>query len=478
MNSEQKRKIINFLNDQIAQAEFRAKAYVFDEDNNKRPNRSIHVKINKYLENFSKGQPSVRWLTLTGLRGSGKTTLMAQSYWRIRSLDAYNLFISVDHITQILGLSLNDVLSVYEEIIGFSFEKLDKPLFLFIDEAQYDEKWGITLKSIYDRSNKVFIFATGSAALAMNTNPDIARRTIYEKLFPLSFTEYLEIKHGKRKDKELSDALRDIVFGSAKADELFSSIEQIENRISNYFLGIERMEVDKYIRYGSLPFMLALKNEALVYDQISKTLDRIINNDVAKCGNFSSDMVSKIPAILYAVADMDQINYLKISEVFKISRPKVMEIFDILEKTETLIRIYPHGSHLSQAKKPSKYIFASPAFRSMYYNMVGNIISPENAGGKLLEDVIGMYLNRFLYKKINTSLTYDSAQGGADFIVGFGRQKIIVEVSSGKKDYKQIIMTSKKVKTKYSLVISNNDNFEHSEQNNAVKIPLKYFLLV
>jgi len=112
----------------------------------------------------------------------------------------------------------------------------------------------------------------------------------------------------------------------------------------------------------------------------------------------------------------------------------------------------------------------------MYYNMVGNIISRENSQGKLLEDLVGMYLSRFLYKKINASLTYDSSQGGADFIVGFGNQKIIVEVGAGKKGYGQISKTAQKVSAKYSLVVCNSD-LEYSKEYSAVRLPLKYFLL-
>ena len=477
MNNEQKNKIINYINDQITQAEFRARAYVFDENNRKRPNRNIYVKLKKYIDDFTKGIISVRWLTLTGLRGSGKTTLMSQIYWDTRLLDVYRLYISADHIVQILGLSLYDVLSVYEDVIGQPFERLEKPLLLFIDEAQYDEKWGIALKNIYDRTNKVFIFVTGSSALAMNANPDITRRTIYEKLFPLSFTEYLKIKFEKFEEKGLCSEMRQALFESESASALFKAIQNLEPKINHYYLGLERMEIDKYTRYGSLPFMVSLKNEALVYDQINKTLDRIVNSDVAKTGKFGSEIVSKIPAILYAVADMDQINFSKIAGVFEISRPKIMEIFNVLESTETLIRIYPHGSHFGQSKNPSKYLFSSPAFRAMYYNMVGNVISKENALGKLLEDLVSMYLVRFLYKKINTSLTYDNSQGGADFIIGFGKQKIIIEVGAGKKDYSQVRKTAQKVKSKYGLIICNNE-LDYSEENNAVKLPLKYFLLI
>lgn len=477
MNREQKSKIINYLNDQIHQAEFRARAYVFDEGNQKRPSRNIYIKIKKYLLDFHQRDASVRWLTLTGLRGSGKTTLMAQAFWEVKNFDAYKLYISADHIVQILGLSLFDVLSVYEEIIGSALEKLDKPLFLFIDEAQYDSKWGAVLKNVYDRSNKVFIFATGSSALAMNINPDVTRRTVYEKLFPLSFTEYLKIRDWKTEIKSLGFDLRKVFFESLSAEEVFEKVKAIEPKINKYFLGLDKFDIDRYLRFGSLPFMVSLKNEALVYDQINKTLDRIVNSDVAQTGRFGLEIVSKIPAILYAVADMDQINFSKLAGIFEISRPKIMEIFSVLESTETLTRIYPHTSHLGQAKNPSKYLFSSPAFRAMYYSMIGNIISPENAKGKLLEDLVGMYLNRFLYKKVNASLTYDGAQGGADFIVGFGREKVVIEVGVGNKGFKQTEKTAKKVSAKYSLVVCNND-LEYSREYNAVKMPLKYFLLI
>jgi hypothetical protein len=112
----------------------------------------------------------------------------------------------------------------------------------------------------------------------------------------------------------------------------------------------------------------------------------------------------------------------------------------------------------------------------MYYKMVGSIISSENARGKLLEDMVGMYLYRIFYNTPMKSLTYDSAEKGADFILGFGKQKLVIEVGSGKKGYKQIIPTSRKAKPTYSLIISE-EALEYSEELNAVKVPFKLFLL-
>ena len=353
-------KIVNYLREQMVQGENRAKAYVFDENNRQRPQRSIFLKLQKYISDFIGIKTSARWIMLTGLRGSGKTTVLSQIFYQNRSVDCYKLYLSLDQITQIIGSSLNEVLETYENLLGFSFEQLDKPLYLFLDEIQYDERWGAVLKSLYDRSNKIFILATGSAALLLNTNSDIARRAIFEKLFPLSFTEYLKIKNDKYEIKGLGKNIRAALFESATAKEAFDKIVALESEIKKYWLEVDRQDVEKYIKYGSLPFMVALKNEALIYDQVNKTLDRIINGDVAKCGRFNSEIISKIPSLLYAVADMDELSFKKLADIFEISRPKIMEIFDILEHTETILRIYPHGSHLNQIKrikKESKYLF-------------------------------------------------------------------------------------------------------------------------
>lgn len=473
-------RVVNFLRDQMAQMENRARAYVFDENNKQRPKRDIFLKIQKYVADFEETKTSARWIMLTGLRGAGKTTILSQIFHHNRNIDGYKLYLSLDQVTKIIGASLNEVLEILEQLLGFSFEQLDKPLYLFLDEIQYDEKWGVVLKSLYDRSNKIFILATGSAALLLNTNSDIARRAVFEKLFPLSFVEYLKIKNDKHEMNGLGDNIRAALFESKEVAEVFYKLTVLEPDIKNYYLGIDKREVEKYLKYGSLPFMVALKNEVLIYDQVNKTLDRIINDDVAQCGRFNSEIISKIPSLLYAVADMDELSFNKLAEVFEISRPKIMEIFEVLEHTETISRIYPYGSHFNQikrVKKASKYLFASSAFRAMYYNMVGNIISNENYRGKLLEDVVGMYLSKILYKKINVSLTYDSAQGGADFIVGWERQRVIIEVGSGDKGARQIKNTMTKVEAKYGFTVSNN-NLNLIRGENIVQVPFEYFLLM
>ena len=474
-----KEKIKEYIGDQIAQIDFRARAYVFNADNKKRLNRNIFIRLQFYLENFLEGNKAYRWITLTGLRGAGKTTVMYQLYYAKKNIDAYFLALPVDEIVETLNSNISEILGAFEEIIGKSLSNLDKPLFLFLDEVQYDNKWGVTLKTLYDRTDNVFIFSTGSAAVIVNTNSDIARRAIYEKIYPLSFTEFIKIKQQKTETKGLASDLRDGIFLAQSAKEVFDNLTLLKGEISKYYIDISRLEFERYLYYGSLPFMITLNNEALIYDQINRLLERVANKDIPQMRAMAQDIISKDPAILYAIADMDQLNFTTLAKKFGISRPKVAEIFSTLEQAEVLHRIYPAGSHFKQVtQRPSKYLFSSPAFRAMYYKTIGNTITEQNARGKLLEDLVGMYLYRLFNKKPGFSLTYDSAKGGADFIVGIGEKKIVIEVGINKTEYKQVLKTAKKINPAYNIIISEKTReLEYNKEANTVKIPLKYFLL-
>jgi len=474
-----KEQIKEYIRNQIAQADFRTHGYVFDAQNKKRLNRNIFATLQSYLEKFLKENKAFRWVALTGLRGAGKTTVMYQLYYAKKNIDAYFLVLAVDEIVETLGSSLNEILITFEEMIGKSLSNLDKPLFLFLDEVQYDKKWGVTLKALYDRSDKVFIFSTGSSAILVNSNSDIVRRAIFERMFPLSFTEFIKVKHQKTEMHGLANDIRDAIFLPQSAKETFDKILLLQSKIDKYYVDISRLEFENYLHYGSLPFMIALDNEALVYDQINKSLERVVNKDIPQMRTMSQDIISKIPAILYAIADMDVLNFTTLAEKFGMSRPKVTEIFSALEQAEVLQRIYPIGSHFKQVtQKPSKYLFSSPAFRSMYYKTIGNTITEQNARGKLLEDLVGMYLYRLFNKKPGFSLNYDGEKGGADFVIGVGNERIAIEVGINKIKYRQVVQTAKKVGAKYGIIISEKiAELEYNKEANAVKIPLKYFLL-
>jgi len=467
--------IVKYIQNQIAQSNAKTLSYILGENGEKNPKRYLYPKINKHIKNFLKGQQEPRWVTIPGIRGVGKTTLLAQLFDAQKIPQKNKLFLSIDQTIQYLGIPLDKVLEAYEDILGVVFEKLDEPVILFLDEIQYEKNWGIILKTIYDRSKKVFVVSTGSSAISLQTNTDIARRTILKKLYPMSFTEYLRIKGGKVKTRGLSEKIKKALFESNSAKEVFSSLKKIQPEIRDFWIGIDRQEMDKYIKYGTLPFTVGLRDEFLIYEQIKKLLEKVVNSDIAKMKNFTPNTISKIPSLLYLIANSDELSLRNVSKTLSVSITTVDEILEALVQAEVIYKVPSYGTAYKQARKPAKYVFSTPAFRAMYFNFSSKIDQGDK--GKLLEDLASLYLVSFLDEKVNTSLVYDSSKVGADFILQFGSQKIAVEVGYGEKDFKQLSKTLDRVKAKYGLNISKN-SLSLSQEENSVNVPLETFLLI
>ena len=478
--SVDKNKIIAYIDNRLTVGRDTLKAMIVDKDNKLLLRRSVALVIEKYLRDFQSGKQDPRWVVVPGLRGVGKTTLVAQMYNAVKCQDKCKLYLSLDDVTRTLNVSLSEVLEVYEEMLGGKFETLNKKVYLFIDEAQYDKDWGITIKTLFDRAKNVFIICTGSSALSLQTNPDIARRVAFAKLYPLNFTEYQMIKKRKLPIKNLGNNIRQAIFNSSNAEEVYEKLSAHQASVDRYWQAVSTSEVDEYLKYGSLPSAIAIGHEPLIYSQINQTLNSVLNRDVPQLNKFEKETIDKLSQILYAVASNDKTSFNTISSTVGLDIKTVVSVFEALEKTELLIRVYPFGSHETQVKKASKYLFASPAFRAMYFSLVGSTISFDNYKGKLLEDVVGLYLHRIFSTVPGAILTYDSAKGGADFIIGPGsdfKGKIVIEAGLGKKSHDQVEKTLEKTKGKYGLIVSQS-KLAICQNKTCIAVPLQYFLLI
>jgi len=244
---------------------------------------------------------------------------------------------------------------------------------------------------------------------------------------------------------------------------------------------VKNKNFDDYITFATLPSLVELGEPILAYDQVKNILDRAVG-DILQTGEFNTETLNKIKDILYITASADKISFSAIggNTGIQLHYTTVSRIFDILQQTEVLTRVLPFSiSHNAQVRQPSKFLFSAPAFRAMYFHLRGSVLSPEEARGKLLEDIVGMYLNRILYKKREAHLNYDAEKGGADFIVGIGSNDIVIEVGVNKKTIKQVINTMKKTQSVFGIIISEKQDILEIDKNyNIVKIPFKYFVLM
>ncbi|MDP3696862.1 MAG: ATP-binding protein [Candidatus Taylorbacteria bacterium] len=474
--------ILKYVQNQLVQAPFRLKSYTQDEQGKKYPQRHIYIKIDKYLRDFLHSPNArERWVIIPGLRGVGKTTILAQlfSNHSQESGERRMLYISLDEVVNVLGSSLKDVLAAYEKILGESFERLTKPVFIFIDEAQYDPKWASVLKSVYDRSNKVFIACSGSSAVSLQTNPDVIRRAVFQKLFPTSFPEFLMIRDGKFPTKDLKKNIKEALFNAESAKDAYGKLKSIEQNVLSVWASIDRHYIDEYLKIGTLPFAIRIRDEARVYQTITLLLDKVINQDVQSLGRFDAKTLSHIKRVLFLLAESDMVSLQKLATTLETSVNTVSNILEILEQAELLIRVMPYGSNTKKVRKPSKYHFMSSAMRSAFLSVAGNEQIFASQKGRLMEDIVAMTLYREFVANSRGSLNYDSVKSGADFILTIAEKNIIpIEVGIGEKTGTQVRNTMKKIgSAKYGVVICRND-LALLQDANVVKVSLDFFLLI
>jgi len=481
-------KAIEYLRNQIALAPITLTKYSESESGNKHLPRSIFIRIKQLIRNFSKGQKELRIVAIPGLRGVGKTTLLAQLYLDTKLSKKQNIiFLSVDRLVNDLNLGLYEALECYQKILGTSFEELNEDIFLFLDEIHFDPKWPMVLKSIYDRSKRVFVVCSGSSALSLQSTADLARRVIFEPLYPMNFTEYMLLKtqyqavsnsliQPKFPIKGLKKQLKEALFYSSNAKESFNRLRKLASKVNQYWMNIGRLEIPKYLRFASMPYVLGVGDEIKAQILTNELINRIVEKDLRDVKAFSEETISKVRRMLLMAAASSELSATNLSKnLDKITAHTIIRVFNALEKAEVLIKVYPYGSAYKSVRKPSKYYFMSPSLRYTLLVEIKGQAAFEKYRGALLEDVAALSLYREFSRKLTSPIFYDSARGGADFILKLLEKKIVIEIGLGKKGVKQAESTLKKIKGDYGLVVAKTQ-LELADK--IVKVPLDYFLLV
>lgn len=452
--------------------------------------RRAYLDIRQHVTQFLAGRTSREWLIMPGLRGTGKTTLLTQLYNSSELRPHHKFYLSLDKVKSVGGRMI-DVIAVIEEAIDGKIEDSDKPVFILLDEVQYLDDWALVIKTIADRSKKLFVVCTGSSAIMLQTNPDIARRTDVIKIHPLCFTEFVMMEQAhngqqiKFPVKGVGSGIRSALFESRNATQVYAALSELQPGVNEYWSGLDKAElIRKYFSYGTLPFTLTLPNEAVIWARIYQTLSEVLARDVDALAKFDGQTVSALPRLLFLMAHSEQISHNGLSGKLGLHIRTVRSVLDELEKTEIVTAIKPKGSSYGKVTKPYKYLFTSPAMRLALVNSGGAIKVEDDSRsklrGQLLEDIVGMYLKRiFIDAQKKALVEYDTAKGGADFIVSASGEKkdsMAIEVGVKKTTNRQAVQTLEELKGRYGMVITDRP-LSIDTANKVLYVPLEYFLL-
>ncbi len=129
---------------------------------------------------------------VTGMRRSGKSTLLEQYAARLRERGVPEESIFMINFEDIEWQHISDSIALNEWILG-NIPK-EGQCYVFLDEVQNVDGWEKSVSGLRNRSNcDVCITGSNSRMLSSELSTHISGRYIEIKVMPLSFREYLEL---------------------------------------------------------------------------------------------------------------------------------------------------------------------------------------------------------------------------------------------------------------------------------------------
>jgi uncharacterized protein len=337
--------------------------------------KNIEQKVNHFLE---KGGLNI--ILVTGLRGTGKTTILKTIAKK------YNALYTSGDFLKVKSVDISDLTEISKSY--------DKKI-IIIDEILYLSDWQLKLKIEADTNQKILYVISGSSAMQLKRiSQDLSRRLDTYKLKPISFKEYLILKYNLKLDVNLK--LKDFLVTDKK--KLFIKLSEIKFKLPNNLFSL-------YKEYSQtqFPFLLEENNKQ---EKIYELIEKVIYKDMPLIDNMYSKYLKDAEIIIKFLSYAEKINYTNISNNLGIKKDLIIKIIDLLEKAE-LLYIVDDITSTRQLRSNRKILFSSPSLRFSLNNTTNNKII-----GFSREDSFGLIL-----KIVNTCFFYNYKQDGFDYLV-------------------------------------------------------------
>ena len=386
------------------------------------------------------------------------------------------LYFSCDRLKKIGNVDIFNVVNFYLETYHNSIiETLSHPVFILIDEAQYDKQWALNGKLIFDGTKNIFMIFSGSSALKLSYNPDAARRLLNIPIYPLTYSQHLKLKYGNFKN-DISDSLIQMVFNGdvENSSELERKIINIYSNFPNYNLS----EWKNFLEFGGFPSSF-YQNTNDITKKIVNMVDKVVRTDMDNIEGITSDTQYIAFQILnfFAFQNPSEVSKGALSNYFDVKIALVSKVLNILEKTQIIFHIEPFTSSVKRTTKPHEYFFATSSLKHNLTLDIGNATFENKTAymGKLLETYVASSFHNL--DNNNYKIYYDDnkKKRNVDFIVQKGLEKPIpIEVSWGKKNKSQIKRAINSYNAPHGIIISNTTS-NIVKNDNIIYLPPETF---
>ncbi len=355
--------------------------------------KSKVIKYNKrrfIFEEVKKNLNSNLFVGVAGLRGIGKTILLLQ----LAKDQEKSIYFSLDTIKEKFGLF--DVIKELNQKYNIKY--------VYLDEIHNYSNWQFDIKKIYDLLDVKLVFTSSVAIEIVESKYDLSRRVTIIKMYPFSFGEFLYFKL----DKQFEEI------------NLNNLLKYNYNKYLEY-----QTYYQEYISGGSLP--ASFESESGII--IPNIVDKIINRDLVAIKKLDQTDISSIYLLLKYVANnsVDVVGYNNIAKNVGLTKYKVQQYLDCLEKAFVLNIVFPNTRNV--LKEP-KILFCLPFRYFLAKNPNDDILV-----GALRED---FFVYHCFIKGLKISyIKSEKGQKLPDYLLSFNNEKYVFEIGGKNKSEKQ-----------------------------------------
>lgn len=337
-----------------------------------------------------------RLISISGSRGTGKTTLILQHIKdEFKTSKEKALYVSLDNLW-FETHSLSELIEMHY---------MNGGTHVFLDEVHYHKDWQLIIKNTYDDFQKMHIVYTGSSFLKIDYGSgDLSRRQISYTLPGLSFREYLSFeKVCEHRSLDLRDILknhRDI------AAEMTVGVPIIKH-------------FSEYLSKGYYPFYKEIYSG---YERrLTQIINQILESDYPSVEAINYQTIQKIKKMLYILAQScpQTPNMSELFRQLETDRNQGLKMLYILDRAKLLSLLSSEKATLKNMTRPDK-IYCDNT--NIMYALTENIN-------------LGTQRETFFLNQVREAGYTVKYPGKGDFIV---EDKYLFEVGGKDKSFNQI----------------------------------------
>lgn len=303
-------------------------------------------------EELLKQKDSHKVSLLIGARQVGKTTLLKQLYEKLCiEWKKKGIFLDLDVFTNFEKVSTFEALLNTIKLNGYE-EKQKDFFYLFLDEFQRYSDFSVTLKNVFDNLKNVKVYASGSSSIKIKSQiqESLAGRKIINKIYPLSFIEYLQFHEKTALLEQVKNITR---LKGAQLDKTTIELKK---------------ELEEFLIFGGYPEVALTKK-----DEKPKILEGIfdlyIKKDLIEYLNIKKVVNVKKLIEFLAINHGQKMKYEELCQISSLDYKEVLNYLEILEETFLIKTIRPfYKNKNKELVKVPKIYFIDPGVRNYFIN--------------------------------------------------------------------------------------------------------------